>query len=245
MRNKYFALIGIIGGFLIWWVLSFMIKSVILPSPLLVLTKLLSLANQKQIFTDIGTSLLRVLSGVMLGSLFGLIGGFLLESASGGLQAVFDPWIQLIRPISPFAFLPLFILMLGLGNLPVIVIIFIGIFLPMTIIIRDTLRNIDKDYLDTAALFGATGMKKAYYVELPLILPVFFSSLRVFFGVGFILVIGGEMLSTNSGLGFRLMSARYLLDFPELYATILIIGITGYCFDIVIRNLIRLYNLKN
>ena len=217
----------------------------ILPSPLLVFAKIQWLVSKKTIFTDIGTSLLRVISGVMIGSLFGLIGGFLLESASGGLQAVFDPWIQLIRPISPFAFLPLLILILGLGNLPVIFIIFLGVFLPMTIIIRDTLRNINKDYLDTAALFGATGIKKAYYVELPLILPVFFSSLRVFLGVGFILVIGGEMLSTNSGLGFRLMSARYLLDFPELYATILIIGITGYCFDIVLRNLIRLYNLKN
>lgn len=242
MRNNYLTLIGIIGGLIIWYCISLIVKSVILPSPLIVSAKIHSLVSQRTIFTDIGTSLTRVFSGVMIGSLFGLIGGFLLEAGRGLPQAVFDPWIQLIRPISPFAFLPLLILILGLGNLPVIVIIFIGIFLPMMIIIRDTLRNIDKDYLDTAALFGATGIKKAYYVELPLILPVFFSSLRVFFGVGFILVIGGEMLSTNSGLGFRLMSARYLLDFPELYATILIIGITGYCFDIIIRELIRLYN---
>ncbi len=190
------------------------------------------------IFADIVISLIRVFAGVVLGSVFGLIVGFIWVGIKP-ISSLFDPWLQLIRPISPFAFLPLLILILGLGNWPVIFIIFLGTLLPMIIIIRDALRNIDKDYLDTAAIFGATGSKRAYYVELPLILPIFLSSLRVFFGVGFILVVGGEMLSTNSGLGFRLMSARYLLDFSELYATIIIIGIIGYSLDMIIRKLIK------
>jgi taurine transport system permease protein len=228
------------GGILIWCGLSLVIKSVILPSPLIVFSKTKELVSQKTIFLDTGVSLIRVLVGVFTSSLFGLLSGYLLATIRP-IHSLLDPWIQLIRPISPFAFLPLLILILGLGNFPVIFIIFLGTFLPMTIIIRDAVKNIGKDYLDTAAIFGATGIKRAYYVELPLILPVFFSSLRVFLGVGFILVIGAEMLSTNSGLGFRLMSARYLLDFPELYAVIIIIGIVGYCFDIIIRKFTKIF----
>ena len=241
MKNSYLTLIGIIGGLLIWFGLSIFIRSAILPSPFVVVAKIISLVSQKIIFADIITSLISVFAGVMLGALFGLIGGYLLANYRT-IFSLFDPWIQFLRPISPFAFLPLLILILGLGSIPVIFIIFLGTFLPMSIIIRDAISNIDKEYLDTAALFGATGVKRAYYVELPLILPIFLSSLRVFFGVGFILVIGGEMLSTNSGLGFRLMAARYLLDFPELYATIIIIGIIGYSLDLIIRNLIRNYS---
>jgi NitT/TauT family transport system permease protein len=241
LSNNRLSLIGLIIGILIWYGLSLVIKSAILPSPFIAVYKIKELFIRKSILNDIGISFIRLFAGVILGSFFGLIVGFLLATFKK-LFSLFDPWIQLLRPISPFAFLPLLILILGLGTIPVIFIIFLGTFLPMTIIIRDALRNIDKEYLDTAALFGAAGVKRAYYVELPLILPVFLSSLRVFFGVGFILVIGGEMLSTNSGLGFRLMSARYLLDFPELYALIIIIGIIGYSLDLIMRNLIKDYS---
>ena len=63
---------------------------------------------------------------------------------------------------------------------------------------------------------------------------------RVLFGVGWVLAIGAEMLAANSGLGFRLMNARYLLDFPALYGLILIIGVIGYGLDLGLRRLERL-----
>lgn len=240
MKNNYLTLIGIIIGIGLWFFISLIFKSLILPSPFTVLLRLKELFSQRTFFLDIVSSLIRVTLGFLLGSGLGIIFGFIL-AASPPLSSLFDLWIQILRPVSPFAYLPLFILILGLGTYPVIFIIFLGTFLPMTIIIIDALKNINRDYLDTARTFGATGLKKAVYVEFPLILPIFFSSLRVFTGVGWILVIGAEMLSTNSGLGFRLMSARYLLDFPELYATIIVIGIIGYLFDALLKNLIKIY----
>jgi len=235
MNNRYWW-VGIALALLLWQLLSLAFASAVLPAPLLVFRKLVSLAVSGRLFADLGWTLLRVALGTGAGYALGLVLGVLLAH-SKVLFALLDPLVQLLRPVSPFAWTPLVILLFGLGNVPAIVTILVGVFLPAVVIILDAIRSINPDMRDIARIFGASGWTLVRQVELPLIAGQLLSALRVLFGVGWVLAIGAEMLAANSGLGFRLMNARYLIDFPQLYAVIVIIGLAGFGLD---RFLLRL-----
>jgi NitT/TauT family transport system permease protein len=215
---------------LLWQLLSLAFASAVLPGPLLVFRKLTELAVSGRLFADLGWTLLRVALGTGAGYALGLLLGVLLAH-SRVLFTLLDPLVQLLRPVSPFAWTPLVILLFGLGNVPAIVTILVGVFLPAAVIILDAIRSINPEMRDIARIFGASGWTLVRQVELPLIAGQLLSALRVLFGVGWILAIGAEMLAANSGLGFRLMNARYLIDFPQLYAVILVIGLAGFGLD--------------
>ena len=239
MRNascvvRPFASIAL--ALLLWHVLALAFDSAVLPAPLLVFRKLVSLAVSGRLFADLGWTLLRVALGTCAGYALGLVLGVLLAH-SRVLFTLLEPLVQLLRPVSPFAWTPLVILLFGLGNVPAIITILVGVFLPAVVIILDAIRSINPDMRDIARIFGAHGWTLVRRVELPLIAGQLLSALRVLFGVGWILAIGAEMLAANSGLGFRLMNARYLIDFPQLYAVIVIIGLAGFGLD---RLLLRL-----
>jgi NitT/TauT family transport system permease protein len=220
----------------LWQLLALAFASAVLPAPLTVFRKLGSLMASGRLFADLGWTLLRVALGTGAGYVLGLVFGVLLAH-SKALFALLDPLVQLLRPVSPFAWTPLVILLFGLGNAPAIITILAGVFLPAIVIILDAIRAINPDMRDIARIFGASGWTLIREVELPLITGQLLSALRVLFGVGWVLAIGAEMLAANSGLGYRLMNARYLIDFPQLYAVILVIGLAGFALD---RLLLRL-----
>lgn len=223
---------------LLWTVLARRLDSLLLPEPLAVLKQLLILIRTGGLLADIGWTLLRVALGVAAGFIAGLALGTLLARSAWAYHFL-DPLLQFLRPISPFAWTPLVILLFGLGNPPAVITIFIGVVFPALVIVHDALKTIDRDLLDIASVFGARGWLRLCSVDLPLIFPALLSALRVLFGVGWIMAIGAEMLAANSGLGFRLMNARYLLDFVSLYALILVIGIIGWGLDYTLRRLLR------
>lgn len=234
-------ILGIIGLVLVWQGLSAVLSSQLLPGPIQVLSRLFQMLVAEHLLRDIGTTLVRVVVGVGVGFAAGLLLGVVLAH-SRLLFNVLDPILQLLRPVSPFAWTPLVILIFGLGNRPAIVTILVGVVFPATVIILEAIRSISPDLRDIARTFGVSGWPLVREVELPLIRPELLAALRVLFGVGWILATGAEMLAANSGLGYRLMNARYLLDFPVLYAVILVIGITGFALDqllLLIESMVR------
>jgi NitT/TauT family transport system permease protein len=235
LKNRLWFL-GIALALLGWELGSRLLSSLVLPAPGLVLRKLSVLLLSGALLSDIGVTLLRVLLGVGLGFGLGVMLGLLLAH-SRLLSAILDPVLQLLRPISPFAWTPLVILLSGLGNLPAVVTILIGILFPAVVTVLEAIRNIDPDLRDIARTFGVTGSALIVEVEMPLVWPTLVAALRILFGVGWVLAVGAEMLAANSGLGFRLMNARYLLDFPALYALILCIGIVGFGLDFALKRL--------
>jgi len=233
VRNRFWFA-GIILFLLGWQIAAMLLGTLMLPVPIEVLKKLWLLAGSGQLLADIGWTLLRVVLGVGIGFVLGLALGVMLVH-SRPLFVLVDPLVQLLRPVSPFALTPLVILLFGLGNAPAIVTILAGILLPATVIVFEALRKIDPDLLDIARIFGVSGWQRVREVELPLIRPQLLAAARVLFGVGWILAVGAEMLAANSGLGYQLMNARYLLDFPRLYAMILVVGVIGYLADFALR----------
>jgi ABC-type nitrate/sulfonate/bicarbonate transport system permease component len=233
VKSRYWF-VGIALLVLVWQILSLLLASLLMPGPVLVFKRLLALLVAGRLLGDIGWTLLRVMVGTGVGCLLGLVLGVLLAQSRTAFNLL-DPVFQLLRPVSPFAWTPLVILIFGLGNAPAVFTITIGVFFPAIVIVYEALRNIDPDLRDIARIFGVSGWTLVRQVELPLIAPALGAALRVLFGVGWILAVGAEMLAANSGLGFRLMNARYLLDFAGLYALIIVIGIVGYLFDLALR----------
>lgn len=222
--------VSLVLGLLLWQFLSLAISSHVLPGPVLVARKLGQLLVSGALLADLGWTLLRVALGTAAGCALGLLLGVLLAH-SRRLFALMDPLVQLLRPVSPFAWTPLVILLFGLGNAPAIITILAGVLFPAIVIVCDAIQGINQEMRDIARIFGAHGWTLVRQVELPLIAGQLLSALRVLFGVGWVLAIGAEMLAANSGLGFRLMNARYLIDFPQLYAVILVIGLAGFGLD--------------
>jgi NitT/TauT family transport system permease protein len=225
-----------LGFLLLWQVSAMLISSLMLPGPVAVFQRLAVLLLTGHLLADIGWTLFRVVIGVGAGFALGLALGFLLGHSQLGYRLL-DPLLQLLRPISPFAWTPLVILVCGLGDRPAIVTILIGVVWPAIVIVFEAVRGIAPELRDLTRVAGATGWARIRLVELPLIGPQLLAALRVLFGVGWVLAVGAEMLAANSGLGFRLMNARYLLDFAELYALIVMIGVVGYVLDFILRRL--------
>jgi NitT/TauT family transport system permease protein len=229
VKNRL-GLTGIVLFLLVWQVAAWRLGSLLLPPPLTVLKTLWGMLRTGHLAADVGWTLLRVVAGVGLGCGCGLGLGFGLAH-SRVLRGLLDPLVQFLRPVSPFALTPLVILLFGLGHAPAIATILAGVLLPATVIVYEAIQGIEPDLLDIARIFGVAGWPRVREVELPLIRGQLLSALRVLFGVGWILAVGAEMLAANSGLGFQLMNARYLLDFPRLYALILVVGAVGWVLD--------------
>ena len=238
VKNSIWPL-GFVLAILIWAAAARGLSSLLLPGPLPVFSKLIALVRSGALLADVGWTMLRVAVGVGAGFAVGLLMGVLLARYRLAFRLL-DPMLQFLRPVSPFAWTPLVILLFGLGNRPAIATIFLGVVFPTEVIVFEALRGIDPDLRDLARIFGVSGWARLQQVELPLIRPALIAALRVLFGVGWIMAIGAEMLAANSGLGFRLMNARYLLDFTGLYGVIIIIGIVGYGLDLALRQLERL-----
>lgn len=230
LARRLIGLAGLFGALLLWTGLARIASSLLLPGPFEVGLRLVRLFASERLGIDLLWTLLRVVIGTGAGALTGFAIGLLL-SHSRLLERLVDPTLQVLRPVSPFAWTPLVILFCGLGNLPALVTIGIGIVFPAAVSAVEAVRSIPVELRDITRVFGAAGWTRLRLVELPLIRTELAAALRVLFGVGWILATGAEMLAANSGLGYRLMNARYLLDFPALYALILTIGLTGFLLD--------------
>ncbi|MEO0108763.1 MAG: ABC transporter permease [candidate division WOR-3 bacterium] len=228
------GLAGLAGVILLWQFVSSILASLLLPGPFTVAVRATALMFREDLLLDLGVTLIRVSVSVGLGFTVGVLLGVLCAHLHI-LHRLLDPLVQLLRPISPFAWTPLVILIFGLGNQPVVFTILVGVLPPALVIAFEAVRAINPDLRDIARIFGVSGWTLVSTVELPLIRPELLAAARVLFGVGWILATGAEMLAANSGLGYRLMNARYLLDFPGLYALILVVGVTGLSLDRVLR----------
>ena len=196
------------------------------------------------LFTDILISFLRVSVIALIAWILGIIGGYFLYHYRI-LDKLFLPSINFIRHISPFAWLPFAIIWFGLGEVPIIFIMFITLFFPTLIAASDSFANIPKEYLDEARVSGATQFQLFIYIQLPITLPSLMSLFRIIWGLGWTVIIAAEMLGVNSGLGFRLLDFRYLLKYPEMLIYLIIMGFFGILVDHFLREIIKSYTTKS
>ncbi|SRR6266568_4210570 len=183
-------------------------------------------------------SLKRVLVGFIIGGGLALPLG-LLMGAKDWIYQLFDPLVQILRPIPPIAYIPLSILWFGLGDPPAYFLISLGAFFPVLMNTIAGVRSVDAIYIRAARNLGAGEEVLFRRVILPAATPYILTGVRVGVGVAFIVVIVAEMIAVNSGLGYRILEAREFLWSDKIIAGMLTIGLAGLGIDLGMNGLNR------
>ncbi len=183
-----------------------------------------------ELIRDAASSLYRVIAGFLLGAVLALPLGLLMGS-SDRIYKLFNPLVQLLRPIPPIAFIPLSILWFGLGNAPAIFLIVIGAFFPILMNTIAGVRQVDSIYIRAARSLGANQRTMFLRVMLPAAAPYILSGARIGVGTAFIVVIVAEMIAVNNGLGYRILEAREFFWSDKIIAGMFSIGLLGLAID--------------
>lgn len=215
------------------WQLLFMISSfdaALFPSPKMAFDALIEMIQNGKLFENIGTSMFRFAVGYISSVVVAVILGLIL----GRLPRLFkyiNPSVQLLRPISPTAWMPFIVLLFGIGNMPAIVIIFIAAFFPVLLSTVSAVSNIDPIYLKVAKNFGIKQPSLTWKVIFPAAFPQIANGIHLALGTAWIFLVAGEMVGAQSGLGYQIIDARNNIRADILLATIFVIGVIGILLD--------------
>jgi NitT/TauT family transport system permease protein len=198
----------------------------------------------RHLFEHIRASLFRVAIGFGLAFLVAVPLGLWMGWVSAAFYTL-NPLFQMLRPISPIAWIPVAILWFGVGNLSPIFLIFISSVFPMMVQTTVGVRTIDRRYLRAAANFGVSREVLFRRVVIPAVLPEIIVGMRIGIGIAWLVVVAAEMVALNSGLGYLIMDSRNAGNRYDLViASMIIIGVIGLLLDGATRLLERLKTVK-
>ena len=223
---------ALIGG---WWAAVAATHSAIFPTPWAVITGTLELLRDGTLWRHIGASLLRVGAGFGLAVCVALPLGLWMGWV-GGAYRMLNPIFQILRPISPIAWIPLAILWFGVGDASPIYLIFISSVFPMIVQTTAGVHTIEKRYLRAAENFGVSRRTLFRQVVIPAVLPQVIVGMRIGLGVAWLVVVAAEMIALHSGLGYMIMDSRNAGNRYDLViAGMIIIGLIGLSLDSTMR----------
>jgi NitT/TauT family transport system permease protein len=231
MRNALPALIVLAVVVGLWWISVVLTKSVIFPTPWQVVTGTAELARDGTLWEHIGASLFRVGAGFLIAVVLAIPLGLWMGWVHGAYVTL-NPLFQILRPISPIAWIPIAILWFGVGNASPIYLIFIASVFPMIVQTTVGVHTIEKRYLRAAENFGVPRKKLFTQVVFPATLPEIIVGMRIGLGVAWLVVVAAEMIALRSGLGYMIMDSRNAGNRYDLViAGMIIIGLIGLMLD--------------
>jgi NitT/TauT family transport system permease protein len=213
--------------------------SELFPKPLEVLAGVVELASKGLLLKYIVASLYRVTIGFVLAVLVGVPLGLV----CGWFPLLFralNPIIQVLRPISPIAWIPVAILWFGVDDRAPIFLIFLASVFPISVSSMAAVQNIQPVYIRAARNFGLSRLQLFRRVILPATLPQVITAIRIALGIAWLVVVAAEMIAVNSGLGFLIIDARNAgKRYDLVVAGMVMIGVIGLCLDQLVRRLER------
>jgi NitT/TauT family transport system permease protein len=214
------------------------------PDPLQVLLGLGELLRRGLLAKYVVASLFRVTWGYLLAVVTAIPLGLLIGWHRRGGQAL-NPLLQLLRPISPLAWIPISILWFGVGDVAAIFLIFLASFLPLVVAAMNAVGNVPTTLLHAGRNFGLSNPRLLRNVILPATLPQLIVALRISLGIAWLVVVAAEMIAVNSGLGFLIVDARNAGNRYDLVvAGMVMIGLIGLVLDAGIRQLEKMKALR-
>ena len=188
---------------------------------------------------DIRMSATRVLTGFLLSALVGVPFGLVL-GMSAIVRSVFNPIVSVIRPLPALSWIPLSMLWLGIDEQQKYAIVFMGCFASILVYTTDATMRVDPILKRAAMNLGASRLQVMRHVVLPGALPDILSGLKVVLAIAWTCVISAEMVGANSGLGFRIWTAKEWSDTGQVLVGMISISVTVLVLDILFRGLERL-----
>ena len=196
-------------------------------------------AQGKPLWFDLYISLRRILIGFVIGVTIGVALGAAM-SAWRFARHLVDPVIEVIRPLPPLAFIPLFIIWLGIGELPKEVLITVGIIPIMAVTTVAALDEVPEDLRLCARTLGASRRYTLLHVQIRSAMPGILTGMRISMAGAWSSIVAVELLAATSGLGFMIMQAGDYLNTALVFAGIITIAIAGLILDACLRGLLIL-----
>ncbi len=227
------------GFILAWWAAAAWTASPIqLPSPPAVVSALLDLAQDGELFDNVSVSFVRLLLSMAAAALLAVPLGFAM-GLSERVNSYVDPLLEMLRPISGIAWIPLGLFIFGIGGtLPVFIMAYVAFF-PMLLNTVAGVRGTDRKLVAAARTMGVSPLRIVRLVVLPGALPAILGGVRIAFAGAWAAIIAAELIGSPSGLGFAIEWYRELLMSPNVFAYIMVVSAVGYACDLLLRLLRR------
>jgi sulfonate transport system permease protein len=225
-----------IGLALVWEVVVWLGLSNgrLVPPPTKIFATIVELARSGELVRHIVATLTRVLAGFGLG----VVAGTLLGAISGywGLaRRLLDPTVQALRAIPSIAWVPLFILWLGIFETSKVALIAVGVFFPVYLGVMGAILSVDRKVVEVGRVFRLSGPAMIRRILLPAVLPAYVVALRVGLGLGWMFVVAAEFMGASEGLGYLLIDGQQLGKPAQILAAIVIFAVLGKTTDWLIE----------
>jgi sulfonate transport system permease protein len=207
-----------------------LVQARLLPPPSRIFATLWDLAASGELKTHVLATSWRVGMGFGLGALVGIVLGAL-TGASRNARRLLDPTLQALRAIPSLAWVPLFILWLGIFESSKIALIAVGVFFPVYLGVMASIANVDRKIVEVGRVFRLSRLAMVRRVLLPAILPDFIISIRSGLGLGFMFVVAAEIMGASEGLGYLLVDGQQLGKPAQILAAIIAFAVLGKIGD--------------
>ncbi|TMW71913.1 ABC transporter permease [Alteribacter natronophilus] len=212
------------------------VDSHLLPAPTVILQTIFAMAADGSLWQHVGITLYRIFWGFVWGTGAALVLGSLV-GMSRYAEAVFDPSIQAIRAIPSLAWVPLFILWLGIGEGSKVTLIAVGVFFPVYLNVIGGIQSVDRKLIEVGRAYGMNTITLIRRIILPASLPSFLVGIRSGLGLGWMFVVAAELMGASQGLGYLLVLGQNTLRPDTILASILLFAVLGKVTDAFLKKL--------
>lgn len=233
---------GLLALLVLWWLGIRLFGSTdglaVRFSPEATLASLLELLGRAELYEHVLVSLKRILVGLLLALLIGVPLGLMIGSYRH-LEAATTPAFQFLRMISPLSWMPVVVMLMGVGDQPIYFLLSFAAIWPILLNTVAGVRQLDPRWLQLSRSLSATRRETLRKVILPGVLGHVLTGVRLSIGILWIVLVPCEMLGVSAGLGYFILDTRDRLAYSELMAMVLLIGMLGFMLDALARGMHR------
>jgi len=240
MKSGKWFFISLLILLCLWTGLSLYLGAHIIPRPGDVLQLFFKLLLSGELLIHSGASILRLFIGITAALILGIPLGILAGTRTWW-KRLFAPLVYLLYPLPKIAFLPVFMVLFGLGNLSKMILLFSVVFFQIILAARDGVKNIPDSYLRIADLHKLNRRDRFFKLYLPSTLPGIFSALRISTGIGMAVLFFAENYAARYGLGYFIMNNWVMINYQGMFAGILMLGLTASTLLLLIDFLERTF----
>ena len=202
----------------------------LMPPPSKIASTLGALAQSGELWLHSSATLSRVLGGFAIGAAAGTVLGAV-TGASDFARRLLDPALQALRAVPSIAWVPLFILWLGIFEASKLALIGLGVFFPIYLGVEGAVRSVDRKLIEVGRSFRLSRLEMIWRILLPAVLPAWVISLRSGLGLGFMFVVAAEFMGASEGLGYLLVDGQQLGKADQILAAIVAFALLGKAAD--------------
>ena len=229
-RRWHWGLVSVPMALLAWLYFTQGVPSFVFPGPMAVLQTAIQNVVSPSFYVNLEASLIRLALGFSIGSIVGMALG-MAQGRFHWADEAMSPFVSFFQSVPPITWVPLFIILMGIGDLPIVSVVSLATMFPVAIAVNQAMRAIPPNQVLAARALGARNLSMLIAFYLPATVPSLAGGLRVGFGIAWRTLVASEMVGGNNGIGFAIQTAGQVGNSGEVIWGIFVIGGLSLVFD--------------